>query len=412
MSRWWDLLSTLIVLYGAWVLYHAPATTELNNARAGADVVGVELVHPALYLVIAPLSNVLDAFSLLSVPQLIALTVSLIAYYSLWRWSRARRRGTTPWSEFCAASRVFVAYLLLVAMSAVLPRPMAALRATDPDAVIFDVHSHTNYSHDASHTFTVQANREWHRDAGFDVAYITDHRCFDGAAEGLRGNPKRAGDGTVLLSGVELQGDEQHQVVLEPPDAAVPKGFLETWCVRAGEGRVPARPPVRVQTIPEELSKTRIASPATPDGVTAIEISDGAPRGLAQGDRDDKQIWDIASVNHLTVVAGSNNHGWGRTAVAWNVVRVPGWRSMTPDSLARVLEDRLRSRQVNAVQVIERRRFESHANPFLATAAYAFMPVIFAFIVLPFTLAELLSWFAWLLATVLIVRLVRRRRAA
>ncbi len=333
---------------------------------------------------IAPLSNVLDAFSLLSVPQLIALTVTLIAYYSLWRWRRARSRGTTRWSEFCAASRVFVVYLLLVAMSAVLPRPMAALRVTDPDAVIFDVHSHTNYSHDASHTFTVQANRDWHRDAGFDVAYITDHRCFDGAAEGLRGNPKRAGDGTVLLSGVELQGDEQHQVVLEPPDAMVPKGFLETWCVRAGAGRVPARPPVRVQTIPEDLSKMRVASPAMPNGVTAIEISDGAPRGLAQGDRDDKKLWDLASVNHLTRGRRFEQSRLGTHRGRLECRAHPG---MAVDESRFARSSDRGSAPVPAGEC----RAGGRAAPirftgairYLAIAAYAFMPLIFTAMVLP-----------------------------
>jgi hypothetical protein len=368
-------------------------------------------VRPPLYVAIAPLSDVLDAFSLLSVPQLIALTVALAAYFSLWRVWRARRRGTTRWNEFCAASRAFVVYLLLVAMSAVLPRPMAALKVHDPDAVVFDVHSHTNYSHDASHTFTVERNREWHRAAGFDVAYITDHRCFDGAAEGLRTNPKRAGDGTVLLSGVELQGDEQHQVVLEPPDAAVPKGFLEAWCVRAGAGHTPAIPPVRVQTIPEDLSKMRVASPTTPDGVTAIEISDGAPRGLAQADRDGEELWDLASDHHLSVIAGSNNHGWGRTAVAWNVVRIPGWRSLSPDSLGKLIEDRLRSRDVNAVQVVTRRRFESPSNRYLAAAAYVATPVIVGLMVWDsMSVLDWLSWLAWAAVIFMIAGRVHRRR--
>jgi hypothetical protein len=391
---------------------HYRGSIGLTDARSSlTPLLGMELVHPTLYTVLAPLSDVLDALSLLSVPQLIALTVTLILYFSLWRFLRARRRGTTRWTETCAALRVFVTFLLLVAMSAVLPRPMAALRVDDPDAVVFDVHSHTSYSHDASRTFTVERNREWHRAGGFDVAYITDHRCFDGAAEGLRGNPKRSGDGTVLLSGVELQGDDQHQVVLEPPDAAVPDGFLETWCVRARAGRVPGVPPVRVQTIPEDLSKMRVASPAMPAGVTAIEISDGAPRGLAQADRDDMQLWDLAAVNHLTVVAGSNNHGWGRTVVAWNVVRIPGWRALSPDSLGRIIESRLRSRQVNAVQVIERTRFVSHSHLLLAVA-YAFMPIIFGAMILPSSPGEWIAWAAWVAAIIVIVKLVRRRRAA
>jgi hypothetical protein len=148
-----------------------------------------------------------------------------------------------------------------------------------------------------------------------------------------------------------------------------------------------------------------------PAGVTAIEISDGAPRGLAQADRDDMQLWDLAAVNHLTVVAGSNNHGWGRTVVAWNVVRIPGWRALSPDSLGRIIESRLRSRQVNAVQVIERTRFVSHSHLLLAVA-YAFMPIIFGAMILPSSPGEWIAWAAWVAAIIVIVKLVRRRRAA
>jgi hypothetical protein len=395
-----------------WALWNVSPADILSDARSFAHLTGATLIRPPMYVVIAPLSDVLDALSLLSSSQLIALTVTLVLYYSLWRFRRARRRGTTGWCEFCAGLRAFLIYVLLVLLAAVMPRPMAALRMSEPDAVVFDVHSHTNFSHDARSTFTVEQNREWHRSAGFDVAYITDHRCFDGAAEGLRSNPKRAGEGTVLLSGVELQGGEQHQVVLEPPDAVVAKGFLEDWCLRASAGRVPAILPVRIQTIPEDISQTVVATPATPNGVTAIEIFDGAPRGLAQADREDKQLWDLAGANHLTVVSGSNNHGWGRTAVAWNVARIPGWRSMSPDSLGRAIEARLRSRDVNAVQVIKRNRFESVSNPYAAIGAYAFMPLIFAVMALPKSIAETLAWVAWLGVIALVVRVVRRRRGA
>ena len=112
----------------------------------------------------------------------------------------------------------------------------------------------------------------------------------------------------------------------------------------------------------------------------------------------------------LTVVSGSNNHGWGRTAVAWNVAHIPGWRSMSPDSLGRAIEARLRSRDVNAVQVIKRKRFESVSNPYAAMGAYAFMPLIFAVMAEPKSIAETLAWVGWLGVIFLIVRVVRRRR--
>jgi hypothetical protein len=384
----------------------------LRNARTVTGPTGATLVRPARYVILAPLSDTLDALSLLSVPQLIALTASIMVYFGLWRIVRARLRGTTAWCEFCAGLRFLLVYVLLIMFAAVLPRPMAALRTDDPDAVVFDIHSHTNFSHDARSTFTVEENRAWHHAAGFDVAYITDHRCFDGAAQGMRANPKRAGDGTVLLSGIELPGDQRHEVVLEPPTARVVAGLLESWCVRAKTGQPLSLPPVRIQTIPEDLSRIRPALQAGDSGVVAIEISDGAPRGLAQTDHDGDSLLILAGRFHLAGVAGSNNHGWGRTAVAWNVMRVPGWRSLTPDSLGAVIEMRLRAERQNSVRVIERRRPDSFGDPFRAAISYPFMP--FELVPLIFgsiSLAEGISWLVWAWGIAGIVFLVRRRRA-
>jgi len=364
------------------------AAPAVRDAVSLLPVTGARLVRPALYVAIAPLSGTLDAMSLLSVPQLIAFTLSLIIAFAAWRRARLRGAKADRWCEFCAARRAFLLYALLVIFAAVLPRPMAALRMDDENLVIFDIHSHTNYSHDARATFTVEQNRAWHHAAGFDIAYITDHRCFDGAAEGIRGNPKRAGDGTVLLSGIELPPDQIHVIALEPPDAAVPDGLLETWCARAKAGRALAAPPVRIQTIPENLNRI----PLGPDGgLGAIELLDGAPRGIAQAQRDRKTLLSIATMHRLALVAGSNNHGWGRTAVAWNVMHIHQWRTLPPDSVGALIEMRIRAEQGQAVQVVARRSPDGASPLGLALT----LPAVILDLLRTMSAAERLSWVAW-----------------
>src|SRR5258707_14805612 len=98
--------------------------------------------------------------------------------------------------------RVFFAEILYVCAD-VLPRPMAKLVVTDPNTVDADFHSHTNFSGDARKGFSPEENRAWHRHAGFNVAFISDHRSFGGAEAALHANPARAGDRTVLLSAYE-----------------------------------------------------------------------------------------------------------------------------------------------------------------------------------------------------------------
>jgi hypothetical protein len=90
--------------------------------------------------------------------------------------------------------------------------------------------------------------------------------------------------------------------------------------------------------------------------VSAIEVSDGAPRGLSSADRDHGQILRLADSLDLALVAGSDNHGWGRTAAEWSVMRVPGWRGLSPAELERQIEDGLRTRGRRAGRVIVRTR--------------------------------------------------------
>ena len=365
--------------------------SPLRDPVAGAPLAGAHLVRPPAYSVLAPLSDTMDAMSLLSVPQLIAFGVSLIVVYALWRVVRWRLRGTSGWCEFCVGLRAFLLLALTAILAAVLPRPMAKLVMDDADAVVFDIHSHTNYSHDARATFTVEANRAWHRAAGFDVAYITDHRCFDGAAEGMRGNPKRAGDGTVLLSGIELPPEQMHLIVFEPPTVTVPADLLEKWCVRAGRGTWPPREPVLIETIPEQLGWMAGIPRNQHTSLLGIEISDGAPRGIAQAQRDHAFILYMAAELGLNPLAGSNNHGWGRTAVAWNVMTIRGWRDLAPDSVGALIEVRLRAERPHAAAVVERRS-PVVTGPFSLALTLPGMVVNMARTISP---AERVSWIAW-----------------
>ena len=55
------------------------------------------------------------------------------------------------------------------------------------------------------------------------------------------------------------------------------------------------------------------------------------PDPATASDRD--AILTLAERLHLAVLTGSDNHGWGRTAPAWSVLRIAGWRGMTPPEL-------------------------------------------------------------------------------
>ncbi len=292
---------------------------------------------------------------------------------------------------------------------------MAAIElpASDSDMVTIDFHSHTSASHDGRTWFSPERNREWHQAAGFDVAYISDHFTFAGADAGVRANPPRAGDGTILFSAIECLEGGQHVNVLGvgSPDYALFNGrYLAAEAMEAAIAGGRTRP-VIVQTIPGSLGRIPRAGMASVVPVTAIEVADAAPRGLSDGDRNRAWILALADSLDLAIVSGSDNHGWGRTAAAWSVLPVPGWRGLTPPALEQRIEDRIRTHKRHAVAVIERTRPVWPTAPgargvggwvSIAMGAPRFLVQFIWQLTATRSWPERLSWMAWLWAIVLL----------
>ena len=354
LLAWAGSLTLLLIAGALWPV------SPLRDAATGAATDARLYLSPA-FVVLAPLNNTLDALSLLSVREHATVWVALVAGYVVWRCAaRLHRPAPRSMEEPRVAAIALVCLIAVYATGALVSRPMAAvsLPAADSDLVTIDFHSHTNASHDGRTWFTPERNRQWHHAAGFDVAYLSDHFTFAGADAGIRANPPRAGDGTVLLSAIEcLEGGEHVNVLgVTSADYALFKGrYLAAAAVDAAIAAGRTRPVV-IQTIPGPLG--RVPRPGMPGvvPVAAIEIADAAPRGLSDGDRNHGRILALADTLGLAIVAGTDNHGWGRTAAAWNIMRVPGWRALTAAALEDRIESAIRSDGRHAVRVIERTR--------------------------------------------------------
>lgn len=398
------IIITLVVL-AAWPL----ALSPLIDLETLAPAPAAHLALGPAYLVLAPICDVMDALTLLSVSQTVALLVSLAALYVVWRELRWRRFGTTLIREMRAALIALGGLVLFYCIGIVAPRPMARLTLDDADALAIDVHSHTRFSHDGRSSFTPDANRAWHRDAGFDVAYITDHSRFAGARQAATRNPTRAGDGLTSLPGVEYVRNHNHLVTLGAGDSAwASLGAAEP---RGGETRPPlsARDPVIVQTIPDSLSRMPAPDSTGAHGAIAIELSDGSPRGIEQSQRDRTRIIRLADSLDLALVAGSDNHGWGRTAVAWSVMRLPGWRALSPDSLGEAIANRVHAARRRAVEVVARRSPDAGQYRALVVAT---LPAVAWNILRTMSPFERLSWIAWAwIATAVATYGLARRRS-
>ena len=392
----------------------------LRDVAGGGPVTEATLHRPAAYLLLAPISNLLDTVTLLSVRQHVALIVTLVLGWIAWWWWTRRAVDAEVAAGRLAVrvvARIGIALVLLVGLYAaalVVPRPMAGIETVGQAILVVDFHAHTRYSHDGRPGWTPEDVRDWHRDAGFDVAYISDHRTFEGAREGWANNPSPAGQGTVLLPAIEvvwrgehvnvLDADRMYRGILDAPLRDVDDEALRLASL------VPGTEPVLIQTIPGDLAKVRAASgPATP-GVRAIEIVDGSPRGLTQGRLERARILDIADSANIALVAGSDNHGWGYAAPAWTLLILPGWRAASPDQLSQGIAQIVRLGGRGATKVVE--RYVADTDD--AVLVPFTVPVVAWGMFRTLSLDERVVWFAWLAAVALLwrVRGMRRRPSA
>ncbi|HST08093.1 MAG TPA: hypothetical protein VLJ83_07965 [Gemmatimonadaceae bacterium] len=381
------------------------AAAPLTDVSTGAPVGDGALALPLLYKVFAPVCDTLDTLSLFSERQHIAFITTCALFYAVYRWRR-RTAHATGWSrvgrEFLLASLALLALVAVYAGGTMLPRPMARLRMSSPSAVVVDFHSHTAFSWDGRAGFTPVENRRWHEESGFDVAYITDHGTFRGAAAAARLNPARAGDGTVILSGIEVRSEGRHLDVLgtDARDSAAYKSddlnedvFLRT--VRS----VNTPPPIVLMTLPGNLK-----AEAGAVRIDALEISDAAPRALSQMDSQRSGLLDRARDRRFAIVAGSNNHGWARASPAWSVMEIPGWRSMSPDQLDVAIRATILQRGYRAVRVVERRT----SGPVSIVGTAMTVPVALWRMSTAASWPERASWLAWVWIGYLVAGLLIR----
>ena len=401
------------------VVAAAFAVDPVRDAATLGAVREVTLRRPMGYVLLAPISEMLDTLTLMSVRQHIAFVLTLLVACAIVRWRPWRAvpvEGAPARSALREFARVGVGLLLLVALYAavaIMPRPMAALEAST-DILVVDFHSHTRFSHDGRPDWTPEDVRAWHLAAGYDVAYVTDHRTFEGARDGWANNPGRAGDGTFLLPGLEVVWRGEHVNVLDA-DRMYRGLFNET--LRDIDEKsltlaslVPGTEPVLIETVPADLSKVVGAAGRGTAGVRAIEIVDGAPRGLGQTRSERARIVQLADSLNLALVAGSDHHGWGHTAAGWTLLVLPRWRAVAPEQLSAGISSVIRLGGRQATRVVARYVVNTERGFALPLT----VPLVAWGMLRSLSSDERVVWLAWTAALFLLWRVfdVRRRDRA
>lgn len=389
------------------------AADPIRNAADLSHVADARLDRSLGYTALGPVSSVFDALTLFSVGQIIGFTLWAMGLYIVWRIVRRRWIKVGLAREAIVAVASFAALLLIYAAAVVMPRPMARLVLNRANVISADFHAHTDYSHDGRPGWSARDVQDWHTAGGYDVAYITDHRSFEGAREGTQLDSAMVGQSlaTTILPGIEVFFHGEHVNIL---NAGSRYGGLTTPdlisvddTALAYASMLPTAEPVVIETIPGNLDMIIPHDGNGTAGVRAIEIVAGSPRGMTQVKRDRARIVRIADSLNLALVAGSDNHGWGRTAPGWTLLRIPGlWRTYKPDSLANLIDDIIRTAGRRGTLVVE--RTTASASP----AALAFtMPAVTWTVMRTLSPPERLSWLAWIWLPVLAAWLTRRRKS-
>lgn len=388
------------------ILTSALAVSPIFDSVTQGDVVDAFVERPIGYVAMAPVSNVLDTLTLISAEQHFAILIGAVLLFVAWRFLK---RGVGPKRHAIASAVFLAAYVVTYAAMALMPRPMMALRSNNDGILKIDFHSHTSASHDGHQS--VEALREWHRKAGFDVAYVTDHASVSEAERGLANNSNPVSGGVTLLQGIEVTWSGEHVTI--PNAQRVYKGILtpdlaavDTAGLRLS-GFVPGREPILIWNHPRQFGALPPATGPGTMGIRAIEIVNGAPRDIGRLRTNRRQNITAAQSGGAAITSGSDNHGFGYATPAWTIMMIVGWRGAAPDGLAFEIEKVIRDGGYRATRVIERRVAEPGTSIPLTVAS------IFT---VPYTMLTTLSddergwWLAWTWLIWGATYMVRRKR--
>lgn len=296
------------------------------DAATGAVPGDATLSRPALYVALAPVSNLLDALTFLTLERAQVLLGTWTIALAVW----GVLSGRTWRRRLVRIVLAPVVVLALAAAAVALPRPVPALESGDDDATIIDFHAHTQASHDGRHGWTLDDLARWHAAQGFQAAYVTDHNIvFAG----------RDGDPLPLLPGVEWSVYRQHIVALGPVQPidrdAFSKdtpGMLKLFDVLHQQGAL------AIASIPEYWENHREdLDQFVTAGVDGFEIVNCAPKALRFSSANRADVLDLARAHDLLVTGASDNHGWGKVTCVWNLSQVGARGFRTNEVIARSL---------------------------------------------------------------------------
>jgi len=353
MRRWRVPLALSAWLLLAQLFHLSP----IVDVVSGAEPTGVRITWPLLHIVFAPFTLTADWLNGGSTGDLIGFVAWLLGGFVLLRLAAPGPRRLT--AEALRAAALLAGLGAFVWWGARWSRPIPRLVAADGTLLIYDTHSHTSASHDGRPGFDAAANAAWHRRAGFDAAFITDHNVF-GATRTWR---EAGGSTPRLLNGEELSLAGLHMIVLgndslihnAPWGASFDSSLALLRLIAAGRDSLEG--PYVIASLPEyarnhwgaDLGRVIGA------GTAGMEIWTTSPKAMDFPPGRRREVIARAHSLGLGLFGATDMHGLGYAASVWNVAAMPGWRDLDDAALTRRLLTTLRA-DPRASRVVAMRR--------------------------------------------------------
>src|SRR2546423_7072626 len=165
LLRRYPITCTLLAL----VLVPARAARPpLVDAVRGAPPYGVDLVLPTFYTLLAPLSDVLDALTFLSLGR---------AWWFLLTWMVALTvcgvlRSGPPRRRVLRATLGPLGVVVLGLAAVIVPRPVPRLVPADSTLTVIDYPAHTAASRHGRPGWAARELPGWHATQGLEAAYV------------------------------------------------------------------------------------------------------------------------------------------------------------------------------------------------------------------------------------------------
>jgi hypothetical protein len=396
------------------VLSACVVVAQLLSLNPLVDVVSwsappsARVVYPAFHVALAPLTLLADWLNGGSRRDLADFAVWAVLVYVLGRLVARAPAHRRALREIVVAVAALLALAAFVGWGYWLRRPIPRLVVADSDLLVLDVHSHTALSHDGRRGFGAAQNAAWHARAGFDVAFITDHNVFGAAKAWRLEEPRRR---PRLLDGEEISLSGIHVLALGNRAAIPNHPYDGSWdstgvLIR----RLHAEGIFLVPTLPEDWGRHSGAEfgQLSEWGVDGFEIWTTSPQAMDFPPSGRRAVIAWSRLENRPVFGSTDMHGFGNAATVWNVVRLPGWRSLSDDSLQRAILARLRTGGVTANQVLALRRW----LPTTRVGSAFSVPINFFLLLRTASRPHALALLGWIWVAALVASRVRRGTAA